>query len=113
MFPVTKLLSKSIPALIKSDHKFLTSESYKVLSDAYKNENNQTKSLEYNTLYLTYKDSLNLKRNQSVNEAVEYVKKLNKENHDNKENTTYIYIGLGLILLIVLVLIFKNNKRKS
>ena len=107
------LLSKSIPALIKSDHKFLTSESYKVLSDAYKNENNQTKSLEYNTLYLTYKDSLNLKRNQSVNEAVEYVKKLNKENHDNKENTTYIYIGLGLILLIVLVLIFKNNKRKS
>ena len=40
------------------------------------------------------------------------VKKLNKENHDNKENTTYIYIGLGLILLIVhpLCILYWRNK---
>ena len=108
-----ELLNKSIPTLIKSDHKFLTAESYKVLADAYKNDGNLEKGLEYNTLYLTYKDSLNLKRNQSVNEAVEYVKKIKHVEKIEESNPPYAYIIAGLIAIISLIAIIVLKKNKS
>ncbi len=107
------LLNESIPTLIKSDHKFLTAESYKVLSEAYKKDGNAEKSLEYNTLYLTYKDSLNLKRNQSVNEAVEYLKKINHKENNETQNSPNFYMIFGIIAVLILALLFVLKKKKT
>lgn len=106
------LLHKSIPTLIKSEHKFLTSESYKILSDAYKNEGDEVKSAEYNTLYLTYKDSLNVKRNQSVNDAIEYLKKTSHKNDAINQNTPnyFLIISIVVILVFAFILVFKKKK---
>lgn len=108
-----ELLNKSIPTLIQSEHKFLTAESFKILAEAYKNEGNTPKSSEYNTLFLTYKDSLNLKRNQSVNEAIEYVKKLDqKSNESNQKNHILLYVSIAILLILILFFFIKMKNRK-
>lgn len=108
-----ELLNKSIPTLIQSEHKFLTAESYKVLAEAYKNEGDTPKSTEYNTLFLTYKDSLNLKRNQSVNEAIEYVKKLDqKSDNSSQKNHIFLYISAAILLILILFFFIKLKNKK-
>ena len=106
------------------------SDIYQQISEIYELKNDYKKSLEYQTLYTAYNDSINNAQNTKVTERFKFLKEATEKNKEietlenqnkiqqlkaEKENTYKIglLIFLGLIVLLLFVLINRYRLKQK
>ncbi|GAA5095526.1 hypothetical protein GCM10023210_28380 [Chryseobacterium ginsengisoli] len=111
-----KCLFESLEITKKMNFKKRDLESYKLIYEAYKGQNDLQKENEYLLKYSALNDSLNQVEKQMANLPIE--KLLNdqaEENEKSKNSLYYIIIGVTLISLFIICMLirFFNQKQKE